>query len=388
GPLSFVPSSLFNSDDDEGNKELGTRNQELEQPPRYGSHPNRRPEFRIKSIGWPPSIDQSPSTLRDTPTISKNGEDGSQRKIQLANVKSVVMIQCVGCREEGRNYCGRVCCSQALKNALKLKEKKPETAIYILYRDMRSYGFREDYYRLAADREVRFIPWDETNRPLVETAISEEGKSVVRVTVADAVLGSRLELDADLLVLSAAPIPSAASQEAARMFKVALGPDGFFQEAHVKLRPVDFAADGVFHCGTAHYPKHIAESVCQAYGAAGRAAALLSRDTVTASGSVCDVKESACVSCGACIAVCTYGAIEFRETAQGRKAFVNSVLCKGDGLCNAVCPTSAISLRHYTDEQLLSQIDAATEENRAKAPAQDDDGPPQDAGLATGLATA
>ena len=133
----------------------------------------------------------------------------------------------------------------------------------------------------------------------------------------------------------------------------------FFQEAHVKLRPVDFAADGIFLCGTAHYPKNISEAVSQAYGAAGRAVTLLSQDTVTASGSVCEVREDDCVSCGACITACTYGAIELRDTPKGKKAWVNPVLCKGDGLCCAKCPTAAIVLKHFTDDEIISQIDAA-----------------------------
>ena len=143
------------------------------------------------------------------------------------------------------------------------------------------------------------------------------------------------------------------------MFKVALGPDAFFKEAHVKLRPVEFSAEGVYLCGMAHYPKSIPEAINQAYGAASRVLTLLSHDIVTVSGSVCEVKDTDCVSCGACITACAYGAIEFRETAQGRKAWVNPVLCKGDGLCNAVCPTGAVYLKHFTDEDLLSQIDAA-----------------------------
>jgi heterodisulfide reductase subunit A len=140
---------------------------------------------------------------------------------------------------------------------------------------------------------------------------------------------------------------------------VAMNPDGFFQEAHVKLRPVDFAADGVFMCGTSHYPKHLTETISQAHGAAGRAVTLLSQETVTASGSVCEVEEDACVSCGACISACTYGAIEFRETPKGKKAVVNPVLCKGDGLCCAKCPTNAVRLKHFTDEEVFDQIDAA-----------------------------
>jgi heterodisulfide reductase subunit A len=169
-------------------------------------------------------------------------------------------------------------------------------------------------------------------------------------------------LDADILALAAAVIPSAATKEVAGFFKVTLSPDGFFKEAHVKLRPVEFATDGVYLCGAAHYPKFISETINQSYGAAGRVLTLLSRDTVTASGSVCAVNEEKCVSCGACITACAYGAIEFYESPQGRKATVNPVLCKGDGLCNAVCPTSAIVLKHFTDEELLSEIDAAISE--------------------------
>jgi heterodisulfide reductase subunit A len=285
-------------------------------------------------------------------------EQIAKGEARLINSRSLVMIQCVGCRQEDRNYCARICCSQAIKNALKLKEINPEMDIYILFRDMRTYGFKEDYYREAADREVKFIRYEPDDKPQVE-AVEEDGRRFLRVTVPDPILGKKIAIDADSLALAAAVIPSAGSKEVARLFKVTLSPDGFFQEAHVKLRPVDFGVDGVYLCGIAHYPKHISEAVSQAYGAAGRALTLLSHDTVVASGSVCDVNESKCISCGACISACTYGAIEFQETKQGKKARVNPVLCKGDGLCNSKCPTGAISLKHYTDEELLSQIDAA-----------------------------
>ena len=276
----------------------------------------------------------------------------------LAAAESVVMIQCVGCRREDRNYCARVCCSTAVKNALALKERKPEREVYLLFRDMRTYGYREDAYREAADRDVRFVRFEPKDPPVVEPAV-EEGRPVLRVTLPDPILRKTLCLDADVVVLSAAAIPAAGSSEVARLFKVAQSPDGFLQEAHVKLRPVDFAADGVFLCGAAHYPKHLKETITQAYGAAGRAASLLAQDTVTASGSVCVVNEQDCVACGACITACTYGAIEFHETDRGKKAVVNPVLCKGDGLCNAKCPTNAIILKHFTDEELHCQIDAA-----------------------------
>jgi heterodisulfide reductase subunit A len=230
--------------------------------------------------------------------------------------------------------------------------------IYILFRDIRTYGLMEDYYREASNKNVKFIRYEPDHKPQVE-AVEENGRSVLRVALPDYILGRNLAIDADYLALSAAVIPPAANRDIAQLFKVSLGPDDFFKEAHVKLRPVEFAADGVFVCGIAHYPKHIPEAINQAYGAAGRVLTLLSHDIVTVSGSVCEVDEKKCMGCGACISACTYGAIEFRETRQGKKAVVNPVLCKGDGLCNSKCPTGAIFLKHFTDEEILSQIDAA-----------------------------
>ena len=283
------------------------------------------------------------------------------REEKVVGAESLVMIQCVGCRNEDRDYCSRVCCSHAVKNALNLKALNPRMDIYILFRDMRTYGLREDFYREASDRDVKFIRYEPDDEPLVKTA-KEGGKEILRVTVPDAILGQRLEIDADVLSLAAAVIPSAGTREVAGLFKVTLSPDQFFKEAHVKLKPVEFATDGVYLCGMAHYPKHIPETINQAYGAAGRVLTLLSRDTVTASGSVAEVTDDDCVSCGACITACTYGAITFRDTPKGRKAWVNPILCKGDGVCNAKCPTNAIVLKHFTDEELCSQIDAAVSE--------------------------
>ncbi len=289
------------------------------------------------------------------------GEQIARGEEKVIQAESLVMIQCVGCRNADRNYCSRVCCSHAVKNALKLKEINPEMDIHILFRDMRTYGFREDAYREASEKHVKFIRYEPEDSPQVQ-AVTEGGRSFLRVTVPDAILGQRLELDADILSLAAAVIPSASTREIAGLFKVTLSPDDFFKEAHVKLKPVEFATDGVFLCGIAHYPKHIPEAINQAYGAAGRVMTLLSKDTVIASGSVCEVTESDCVSCGACITACTYGAIDFIETENGRKAWVNPVLCKGDGLCNAKCPTNAIYLKHFNNDELCSQIDAAITE--------------------------
>ena len=281
---------------------------------------------------------------------------------KVISASSLVMIQCVGCRNEDRNYCSRVCCSESVKNALKLKAINPAMDIYVLFRDMRTYGFSEDYYREAADKDVRFIRYEPQDKPQVEPGESEEGRPVLKVTAPHYILGSKVEIDADIVTLAAAVIPSAGSKEISKTFTLPLGADGFFQEAHAKLKPVEFAAEGIYLCGMAHYPKHIPEAISQAYGAAGRVLTLLSHDTVVASGSVCEVVDKKCFGCGACISACTYGAIELRETKQGKKAVVNPVLCKGDGLCCVKCPTLAIQLKHFNDDELVAQIDAAYSE--------------------------
>ncbi len=285
----------------------------------------------------------------------------ANRDEKLLNAQTLVMIQCVGSRNEQRNYCSRICCSESVKNALKLKELNPNIDIYILFRDMRTYGFIEDKYRELANKDVKFIRYDPDDKPHVEV-IEEGNQKIIRVTVKDQLLGDRLEIDTDFLSLASAIIPPMGNSEISQFFKALLGQDGFFKEAHVKLRPVDFSEDGVYLCGMAHYPKHISEVISQAFGAAGRVLTLLSHDTVVTSGSVCVVDEKKCMGCGACIEACTYGALTFYETKQGNKVKVNPVLCKGDGLCNSKCPTGAIQLKHYTDEEILCQIDTAFSE--------------------------
>ena len=202
----------------------------------------------------------------------------------------------------------------------------------------------------------------------MEPGESDDGKPVLKVTTTDFILGKKLVLDADVVALAAAIIPSASTKEVAGLFKVTLSPDGFFKEAHVKLRPVEFAADGVYLCGLAHYPKFIQETINQSYGAAGRALTLLSNDLVVASGSVCRVNEDKCIGCEACVEACAYGALVLKDSKQGKKATINPVLCKGDGLCNSKCPTGAIQLKHYTDEELLSEIDALIPEEAILLP--------------------
>jgi heterodisulfide reductase subunit A len=276
---------------------------------------------------------------------------------RITQCNSLVMIQCVGSRDSERPYCSRVCCSQAIKNALKLKEINPEMEIYVLYRDMRTYGLREDYYRAAAERGIKFIRYDVDDKPEVEV-IQQDEQKILRVSVTDPTLGQRLMIDTELLALGVAAVPRVDNRALSQLLKVPLNEDGFFMEAHMKLRPVDFSTDGIFMCGLAHYPKFIDESIAQAEAAASRAATILSRDKIMSSAAVSDVDESECLGCGACQSVCQYGAIELQDTAQGKKASVVSVSCKGCGACNSRCPTGAISLKHFTDAEIFSQIDA------------------------------
>ena len=281
----------------------------------------------------------------------------SERDEKLLNAQTLVMIQCVGCRNENRNYCSRLCCSESVKNALMLKELNPQMDIYILYRDIITYGFKEDYYREARGKKIRFIRYVPDDKPLVGE-VKERGKSILRITLTDQTLKKKIAIDADVLALAAAVIPSESTREIAGLFKVTLSPDGFFKEAHVKLRPVEFSTDGVYLCGLAHYPKFIQETINQAYGAAGRVLTLLSHNIVVASGSVCAVDEKRCIGCGACVSACAYAALELNESKQGSKVAVNPVLCKGCGLCNSKCPTGAIQLKHFTDEEIMCEIDA------------------------------
>ncbi|MBI2287746.1 MAG: CoB--CoM heterodisulfide reductase iron-sulfur subunit A family protein, partial [Chloroflexi bacterium] len=278
---------------------------------------------------------------------------------KILDAQSLVMIQCVGCRQEDRPYCSRICCGQAVKCALKLKEKKPDMDIYILYRDMRTYGFKEDYYREASDKGVNFILYEAEDKPQVET-VEINGKPALRVTVTDPILGQKVALNSDILALAAAVIPTKENnKEISQLFKVPVNQDGFFLEAHVKLRPVDFTVDGIFICGLAHYPKYLPETISQAYAAAGRAATVLSKDTMVSSGAVCEVDEKECIGCAICESVCPFKAITMKETAEGLKANVIPVVCKACGICNVKCPTGAISLKHFKDEQIFTQIDTA-----------------------------
>jgi heterodisulfide reductase subunit A len=266
-------------------------------------------------------------------------------------LKTVVMIQCVGSRDPEHPYCSRICCGTAIKNALYLKELNPKARIYVLCRDVRVYGLNERWYRQARDKGVVFVRYDEANKPRVS---GENGRLVVRTK--DSILDRTLAIDTDLLVLSAGIQPDKDNRDLSQLLKVPLDADGFFLEAHVKLRPVDFATEGVFVCGLAHYPKDIGESIAQARAAAARAATVLSKSEIEAEGKVAAVDRSRCSGCGACTEVCAYKAIELDPVL--RVAVVNEATCKGCGTCTATCRAGAIDLKGFRNDQILEAVNA------------------------------
>jgi len=274
--------------------------------------------------------------------------------------ETVAMIQCVGSRCEERPYCSRVCCTGAVNNALKVKELNPDADVFILYKDMRTYGFKEDYYREAADRGVMFIRYEDGDKPVVE----DDGG--LKVTVTDLVLKDKLVIKPDAVVLSAAVLPGEDNGRLAGMFKVPLSKDGFFLEAHMKLRPLDFATDGVFLAGLAHGPKTLDECISQAAGAAARALTILSHPTIEVEGAIARVDEERCSGCRMCASVCEFNAIEMVEDEDGKiHSHVIPEVCKGCGVCVATCPSGAITAGHFTDQEILSQVRAALEEVKA-----------------------
>jgi heterodisulfide reductase subunit A len=273
-------------------------------------------------------------------------QDGS---LDPANVSSAVFIQCVGSREPQRPYCSRVCCTHSVKSALHFKEQNPNANVFILYRDLRTYGEREELYQKAREKGVIFVQFGLDSKPDVQVA--SDG---LQVTVHDPILDRDLVIGADLVSLAAAIAPHD-NNPLAQMFKVPLSNDRWFQEAHAKLRPVDFVNDGIFLAGLAHYPKPVEESIAQAQAATARAITVLSRSELNLPGLVATIDQSRCVSCGVCIAVCPYSAIDWND--QG-KAEINPALCKGCGLCMASCRSSAPNLGGFTQESVMAQIQA------------------------------
>jgi len=274
----------------------------------------------------------------------------------IVGCDNLVMIQCVGSRNGKRPYCSRVCCNQAIKNALELKEIKPDMNIYILYRDMRTYGFYEEYYQEARREGIIFLRYDPEDKPEV-SQMRKDGQYLLRVGGRDPVLGEEVSIEADILVLSVAMEPSPEVAELATLYKVPQNEDGFFLEAHVKLRPVDFATDGIFVCGLAHAPKSIDESIAQAKAAASRATTILAKDYVVGAGIVASVNENICSGCGICEVLCPYNAIEVDR--EEKVAKVNEALCKGCGTCCSACPSGAAQQRGFMRDQISSMIGAA-----------------------------
>jgi heterodisulfide reductase subunit A len=267
---------------------------------------------------------------------------------RLMDAQDVVFIQCVGSREPGRPYCSKVCCTHTMQSALRLIEKNPAVNVYVLYRDIRTYGKRETLYQAAREKGVLFFRYTPEDKP----DVTADGKRL-RVDFTDPILGRKLSVDADLLCLAAAVVPHD-STPLARLFKVPTDNDGWLLEAHQKLRPVDFATEGVFLCGMAHYPKPIDESIAQAKAAAARAACYLAMDHIRVGGIVTRIDANLCSGCGGCLDVCPFGAISVN--AEAGVAEVNPALCKGCGACAAACPSEAPVLMGFTNGQLYAQI--------------------------------
>jgi heterodisulfide reductase subunit A len=291
--------------------------------------------------------------------------------ISLSNALSeVVMIQCVGPAEQ---FCSRICCSVALKNALAIKKINPDSSIVILYKDIRTYGFAERLYTQAREQGVIFVRYDDDHKPEVEISNPD---SPIRVRVWDPILRRLLLIHPKLLVLSMPVVPRSDMHELARLFKVPVDTDGFFLEAHVKLRPVDFSTDGIFMAGMAHYPKLLDETMIQAQAAASRAACVLSKETLTAGGQVAVVDESLCTGCLTCVRICPFSVPQIRPSHSGvgnilGAAYVEASVCQGCGTCVAECPARAIQLMHYTDAQMVAKVDALVHSPRGFVPLAD-----------------
>jgi heterodisulfide reductase subunit A len=269
----------------------------------------------------------------------------------LKNLNTAVFIQCVGSREPQRPYCSRVCCTHSVDNALELKQLNPEMNVFVLYRDLRTYGEREVLYKKAREAGVIFIRFSLENKPEV---VSEGDNLFVRVI--DHVIGRPVEIETDLISLATAIQPNNA-EKLATFFKIPLNEDGFFVERHAKLGPVEFATDGVFLCGMAHYPKPIDESIAQGQAAASRAVSLLARETIYTSGTIAETNPTLCSECGVCVSVCPYSAPAFAEEGPfAGRAQINPVLCKGCGLCVASCRSGAIHLKGFDNDQIFAQI--------------------------------
>lgn len=290
--------------------------------------------------------------------LEKMIQDPASRRV-LEAARSVVMIQCVGSRDDEHQYCSRICCSQAVKNGLRLYEISSDINVYVLYRDMRTCGFSEDHYRKAREAGVIFIRYDEDQKPVVEM----KGDALA-VSVREPILDEPIELRPDLVVLSAGIEANRDNGDLAKMLKVPLNSDGFFLEAHVKLRPVDFATEGIFVAGMAHSPKSIDEAIGQAEASAARAATIIAHDKYYAEAAVSHVDEDLCAGCGVCSNLCPYEAIEMVVENERRRSRVLEALCKGCGTCVSACPSGAMEQYGFTRRQVHAMIEALEHQPR------------------------
>jgi heterodisulfide reductase subunit A-like polyferredoxin len=292
----------------------------------YGKHPRVLTQVELENL-----LEDRPEALGDEPWV--------------------VMIQCVGSRTPEHPYCSRVCCGYAVQNALKIKELRPRARVFVLYRDMRTYGLKEIYYKKARDLGVQFIRFAPEASPEVT-----EANEILWVQVLDQNLKARVRLRADYLALSAAIRPHPVSQEIAQLFKLPFDADGFFMEAHLKLRPLDFAAAGFFLCGLAHGPKFVEESIAQAQGAAARALGILAREQMYVGGQVAVVDPLKCAICLTCMRTCPFGVpqVDFAEGV----ATIDPAACQGCGNCASACPRKAIEVRHHRDIEFIAKISA------------------------------
>jgi len=276
----------------------------------------------------------------------------------LPPFKTVVMVQCVGSRNPQRTYCSRVCCTETVKNALLVKREHPEAQVFILYRDMRTYGFREDWFREARDLGVNFIRYEDDEPPVLE-----DRKGKLELTVRDPVLDQKFRIHPDLVTLAVATLPAAGTPELAQLLKVPLNRNGFFLEAHSKLRPLDFSTEGIFFCGLAHSPKFLEECIYQAQGAVARACTLLAQEALETEAAVAVVDESRCRACGRCEEGCDFKAPQVKVWEDGRlHARINPALCKGCGKCAGRCCSGAITIKHFTGQQIEKMVEAALSE--------------------------
>ena len=286
-----------------------------------------------------------------------------------AALKQVVMIQCVGPWDEPSAngdapefYCSRVCCTTAIKNALKLKELNPDVKVHVLCKDIRTYGFREQLYTEAREKGVTFIRFDDAHKPQVE-----QQNGHVRVTVTEPILDMPLTFEPDALVLSAAMVPPAGTRDLGEMMKFACTLEGFMLEAHLKLQPVDFPTEGAYLCGAIQYPKFLDEAIAQAKAAAARASSILSQDELQVGGAVAVVEPEKCTACLTCVRVCPYNVPVINPALVGAgdilgAAEIAPAACRGCGICAGECPAKAIQLQHYRDEQVLAKAEALFEE--------------------------